>query len=167
VAGAFAGDRLAVELAAEADGELADVDHLLDFAERFLRNLAGFPADERGEIGFVFAELLAEGADELAAHGGGDCSPCEERVGRGVDSRFHVAGACHGHGAEGGAVNRRADGNALARRGVRGDAEAVEGLREGRVHAAPSAGSVDCSAVERTTPTVVAPLLNRVDMCDS
>ena len=42
MAGPLAGDRQAVELPGEADGEVADVDHLLHFAERFLRDLAGF-----------------------------------------------------------------------------------------------------------------------------
>jgi hypothetical protein len=37
VAGAFGGDGQTVELAREADGEIADVDHFLDFAEAFGR----------------------------------------------------------------------------------------------------------------------------------
>ena len=42
-------DRQAVELARQTDGEVADVDHLLHFAQPFLQDLAGLERDERAE----------------------------------------------------------------------------------------------------------------------
>ena len=53
VAGALGGDGQAVELARQADGEIADVDHLLHFAEAFGRDLAGFDRDQPAELGLV------------------------------------------------------------------------------------------------------------------
>ena len=44
--GPLAGDGQAVELARETDREVADVDHLLHFAEAFLDDLAGFERDQ-------------------------------------------------------------------------------------------------------------------------
>ncbi len=49
VFGAFRGDGKAGELAREAGGEGADVDHLLNFAEAFGEELAGFDGDEAAE----------------------------------------------------------------------------------------------------------------------
>ena len=60
-------DRQAVELARQADREVADVDHLLHFAEAFLQDLAGLEGDQRAERLLVRAQLLAEAADQLAA----------------------------------------------------------------------------------------------------
>ena len=78
VAGTLGGDRQAVELARQADGEVADVDHLLHFAERFLGDLAGFEGNEGGKVGLALAKLLTDTADELAAFGGGDGAPGSE-----------------------------------------------------------------------------------------
>ena len=67
MAGAFAGDGEAVKLARETDREIADVDHLLHFAEALLQDLAGFEADETAERVLVGAQLFAQQAHELAA----------------------------------------------------------------------------------------------------
>ena len=67
VVGPLAGDGQAVELARQADREVADVDHLLDFAEALLDDLAGFERDQLGEHRLGLAQLLAEQADQLAA----------------------------------------------------------------------------------------------------
>ena len=40
----FAGDRQTIKLPAQADGEIANIDHLLDFAAGFAADLAGFAA---------------------------------------------------------------------------------------------------------------------------
>ncbi len=61
------GDRQAVELARQADGEVADVDHLLHFAEAFAGDLAGLDGDEAAQRLLVGAQLLAEQAHQLAA----------------------------------------------------------------------------------------------------
>ena len=86
--GALGGDGEAGELAREAGGEGADVDHLLDFAEAFGEDLAGFEGDEAAESVDVGAELFAEEADELAAFGRGDVAPgFEGLVGGGEGGR--------------------------------------------------------------------------------
>ena len=78
MAGALGRNGEAGELAGEAGGEGADVDHLLDFAVAFGEDFAGFDGDEAAESGEFDAELFAEEADELAAPGGGDGAPLEE-----------------------------------------------------------------------------------------
>ena len=78
VAGAFGGDGEAGELAGEAGGEGADVDHLLDFAEAFGEDFSGFDGDEAAEGVEVGAEFFAEEPDEFAAFGCGDGAPLEE-----------------------------------------------------------------------------------------
>ena len=83
VVGALGGDGEAGELAREAGGEGADVDHLLDFAEAFGEDLAGFEGDEAAEGVDVGAELFAEEADEFAAFGCGDVAPGFEGFVRG------------------------------------------------------------------------------------
>ncbi len=49
--GALAGDRQSVELARQADGEVAHVDHLLDFALALAADLAGLEGDQQAEVG--------------------------------------------------------------------------------------------------------------------
>ena len=71
VLGALGGDGQAVELARQADGEIADVDHLLNFAEAFGRDLAGFQRHEAAEIVLGGAQFLAEQTHEFAATGAG------------------------------------------------------------------------------------------------
>ena len=75
VVGALGGDGQAVELAREADREVADVDHLLHLAEAFGDDLAGFERHEAAEIVLGGAQLLAEQAHELAAPGRRDLAP--------------------------------------------------------------------------------------------
>ncbi len=65
--GALGLDRQAVELARQADGEVADVDHLLHFAEPLGLDLADFDRHQPAELGLGGAQFLAEQADELAA----------------------------------------------------------------------------------------------------
>jgi hypothetical protein len=95
VAWALAGHGDAVELAREADGEVGDVDRLLHLAEALGADLADLERDERAER-VLGAELVADGADDLAAHGRGDLKdsapggrvveldPGERLAGRGV-----------------------------------------------------------------------------------
>ena len=70
----------AVELARQPDGEVADVDHLLDLAEALREDLAGLERDEPAEIGLCGAQLLAEQAHELAAPRRRHAAPAQERV---------------------------------------------------------------------------------------
>ena len=67
VAGPLAGDGQAVQLARQPDGEVADVDHLLDLAEALGADLAGLDRHQLAELGLVLAQQLAEPADEVAA----------------------------------------------------------------------------------------------------
>ena len=130
VAGALGGDRAAVELAREADREVADVDHLLHLAEPFLGDLPDLERHERAERLLLAAELLAEQAHELAAVRPGQVAPGGEggrcardrRVGRGRvgagDARDLLAG------------DRRADDEVAAARRDRVDAEPLEQVEQ-------------------------------------
>ena len=75
VARALRRDRAAVELPREADGEVADVDHLLHLAEPLLRDLPDLERDERAERLLLAAQLLAEQPHELAPVGPGQVAP--------------------------------------------------------------------------------------------
>ena len=68
-------DRAAVELAREADREVADVDHLLDLAEALLGDLPDLERDEGAERLLLAAQLLAEQPHELAAARRRDVAP--------------------------------------------------------------------------------------------
>ena len=84
VFGAFGGDREAGELAREAGGKRADVDHFLDFATAFGEKFAGLDGHEAPEGIDVGTEFLAEQADEFTAFWRRDVAPFEEgRVGLG------------------------------------------------------------------------------------
>ena len=65
----LAGDREAVELAAQSDGEVADVDHLLDFAQRLFENLAALQRHEHRQVVLGLAEVVADPPHEFAALG--------------------------------------------------------------------------------------------------
>ena len=67
VAGALGGDGQAVELARQADGEVADVDHLLHFAQAFAGDLAGLDRHQPAQRRLVRAQLLAEQPHQFAA----------------------------------------------------------------------------------------------------
>ena len=60
VARPFRLNRQAVKHARLADGEIADVDHLLHFAFALGDDLAGLERDELAEFGFEFAQRVAE-----------------------------------------------------------------------------------------------------------
>ena len=77
VPGTLGGDGLAVQLPRQADGELADVDHLLHLAEGLGGDLARLDGHQRGEIVLVLDEQLAEPRHQRAAH------RCRRRAPRG------------------------------------------------------------------------------------
>ena len=64
VAGPLGRHRPAVELARQADREVADVDHLLHLAARLGGDLADLEADQRGEVVLVLGQQLAQPLDE-------------------------------------------------------------------------------------------------------
>ena len=107
VAGALGGHGQAVELARQAEGEIADVDHLLDFAQALLEDLAGLEGDQAPERILVRAQLLAEQAHQLAAPRGGHAAPLEEGALRRAHGRGHLGRPLHGQPRQRAAVDRR------------------------------------------------------------
>ncbi len=85
VARSLAGDRQAVQLARQADGEVADVDHLLDLAETLGADLAGLDRHQLTEVGLVLAQQLTEPADQPAA----DRRRRRPPLGEGLDGGRH------------------------------------------------------------------------------
>lgn len=51
----------------QGDGKLADIDHLLDFAQCLGANFAHFSGDQVGQVTVVLTDQLAKPADELTA----------------------------------------------------------------------------------------------------
>ncbi len=92
MAGAFGGDGQAVKLAGKADGEIADVDHFLHFAEAFRGHLADFDRDQLAEFSLMGAQLFTEQADQFAALRGRDDTPVEEGLVRRVDGLGGIGG---------------------------------------------------------------------------
>ena len=82
VAGALGGDGEAEQLPRLADGEVADVDHLLHLAQALGADLARLDRHQRAEVLLVLAQQVAEHAHQLAADRAGDQAPGRERVGR-------------------------------------------------------------------------------------
>ena len=71
--------RPAVQLARQPDRELADVDHLLDLAQRLGRDLARLEGDQFGQVRLVLGQQLAEPPDQRAALRGGHRAPLAGR----------------------------------------------------------------------------------------
>jgi hypothetical protein len=109
VPGALRGDGEAVELAGHADGEVADVDHLLDLAEALLADLPALEGHEGAERVLRRAQLLAQQADELAPAGRRHVAPRVEGLGGPLDGAVHAGGVGGGHRGEDGAVDGGAD----------------------------------------------------------
>jgi hypothetical protein len=109
MAGPFRGDGEAVELAREADGEIADVDHLLHLAQALLSDFSGFERDQLAERLLVGAEFLAEETHELAAARRRNAAPSAKGVGTFGDLGLDRARVVIGDAADLGTVDRRAD----------------------------------------------------------
>ena len=75
---AFGGDRQTVELARKPHGVVANVDHLLHFAETFGLGLAGLDGNEPAERALIAAQLFAKQPHQFAALGTWDQAPFEE-----------------------------------------------------------------------------------------
>ena len=76
----------AVQLARQADREVADVDDFLDLAAGLAQDLAVFEADEPRQVFFARPERLTEPADDLAATRRGYLAPRTECLLGGADS---------------------------------------------------------------------------------
>jgi hypothetical protein len=155
---ALGGDGQAVELARQADREIADVDHLLHLAQAFGQDLAGFQGDQAAKLGLGGAQFFTQQAHQLATAGGGDLAPGQEGGMRDADDM--ADGACIGVGdaADLGAIDRRADRTGAAGEHCGIDAEAVQdgrgffrgGTGADRVHAALP--GLACAAVMAKIP---------------
>ena len=90
-------DRETVELSRQADGEVGDVDHLLDFALTLCLDLPHLECDEGTERLPVLAQQVSDDTDVLAALRGGHHPPRFEGVGGGRDDLLVVGtvGAFH------------------------------------------------------------------------
>ena len=96
VVGPLAGDGQAIKLARQADREVADVDHLLDFAEAFLDDLAGLQRHQPGQRLLGGAQFLAKQPNQFAAArrrnhapGAGRLRPRARRLRRPAPARFN------------------------------------------------------------------------------
>jgi len=105
---ALGGDGEAVELARQADREIADVDHFLHLAEAFRDDLSGFEGDDGAERLLRHAQLLAEEPHELSPARGRDVAPGGEGGLRAGDHRRHVGKRRLPNPRDLGAVDRRA-----------------------------------------------------------
>ena len=83
--------REAVELAGQTDGEVGDVDHLLDLALALGVDLAHLQRDQRAERLLVLAQRIADAPDVLATLRGGQHAPLFEGI-RGLADHDLVVG---------------------------------------------------------------------------
>ena len=88
--GALGLNRQTIELTRQADGEVADVDHLLHFAEPLRLDLADLDRHQPAEFRLGGAQFLAQQADKLAAARRRDAAPFEEGGVTATDRRFRV-----------------------------------------------------------------------------
>ena len=133
-------DREAVELAREAHGEVADVDHLLHFAVAFLQDLAGLDRNQPAERGLLRAQFLPEEAQQLAAARRRHAAPRPERRGGGADLCLHVGRRIGAQHRELGAVDRRAASEVLS--GVRREIDPQFLQEQFRIHGGSSSSGL-------------------------
>ena len=131
VAGPLGSDHEAVQLARQADGEIADVDHLLHFAQALGDDLAGLERHQRAERLLRGAQFLAKQAHELAPPGRRNLAPGQEGLVGGLDDRRHVGGRRLFQARDLGAVDRRADGERAARKRRGRQTQALENVLAG------------------------------------
>ncbi len=149
VVGPLAGDGQAVELARQADREVADVDHLLDLAEALLDDLAAFQRDQPGQRLLRRAQFLAKQPDELAAPRRGNGSP---RVECCCSRRRCLRRIARADTPDLASVDRRE-----ARQGRRRDASTPSCLR---IEAASSAGLMRNSSLARAMAATPASIVS-------
>ena len=87
VARALGGDGKAVDLARQAHGEVADVDHLLHLAETLGDDLSGFEGDDRADRLLGGAQFLPKEPNEFAPARSRDVAPQGEGGFRAADDR--------------------------------------------------------------------------------
>src|ERR1700730_13353432 len=89
---ALCGYRQAIELPGKTRGEVAYVDHLLDFAETFGLDLADLDRNKSTEGALVGAQLFAKEPHEFTALGTRDQAPFEESRVSLFDGRGRIGG---------------------------------------------------------------------------
>ena len=94
---ALTGNRKAIELTAEPDGEIANVDHLLYFASRLFRNLASFQRHQQCQIGFVLTQPFSDPPDDFAPPRRRHHAPLQERYLCGASNQLHILGPRSGN----------------------------------------------------------------------
>src|SRR5436190_419666 len=100
-------NRQAVKHARLADGEIADVDHLLNFAFTFGNDLAGLESDELTKLMFQLAQRISETANGVAADGARCSSPFFERFLRARDGCLVIVLGSGANAGQPPAINRR------------------------------------------------------------
>src|SRR5690606_13551568 len=101
VIGSLGCDDLPVELAGEADGEVADVDHLLHLADALGADLPHLETHEGAEDFALVTQSVAEPTDVVAANGGGNGPPPLERLDGRSHRRLIVVGSAQAHRGQG------------------------------------------------------------------
>ena len=102
-----------MELTRQADGEVADVDHLLNLAQPLGRHLAGFQGHQPAQILFGGAQFVADQGDQPAALRRRHQPPAGEGIGGAADGGARLVGGGIGKPGDLGAIERRA-GDAVA-----------------------------------------------------
>jgi hypothetical protein len=94
VVGALSRDGAAVELPRQPDGEVANIDHLLDLAESFGHDFARLKRHEPAEVILRSAQFLRENSHELSAPWRWDVAPSGKGVSRPPCDCAHLVRAC-------------------------------------------------------------------------
>jgi hypothetical protein len=110
---ALGGYGQAIELARQADGEVADVDHLLHLADALGQDLSRLDGDEAAEVRLCGAQLFPEKPHEFAAPGGRHPAPGQERLVGAADGGLGFLRRGAVQAGDGLAVNRGAGRDAL------------------------------------------------------
>src|SRR5438132_1590364 len=100
-------NRKAVKHPRLADGEVADVDHLLHFAFAFSDDLAGLERDELTELVFQLAERVSQTSNGVAADWAGRSSPLFECFLRARDRRLVIVVGSGVNAGQPPAIDRR------------------------------------------------------------
>ncbi len=91
----------------QANGEVADIDHFLHFAQTFLGDLARLPGHQLAKVGLVLAQQFAELPYQLATPRRGHLAPGLEGALGAADLLLDLGRPLPVDGADTAAVDRR------------------------------------------------------------
>src|SRR5882762_4203504 len=97
----------AIKHARLANGEIADVDHLLHFAFAFCDDLTGLESDKLAELLFEIAQRVTKTANGLTAHRTRSRPPFQERFVRTRNRLIVIVIRCSTHAGDPASINRR------------------------------------------------------------